>query len=87
MFVSMPFVVRAGEMLDSRRDPFELLHEFLDRHEIRYYEMFQRIDTEKNAFLTKEELSTGLMVGLHTFGMPTWCAAVPIRCACIVSPL
>lgn len=59
--LTVDFGLRAGETLDSRRDPFELLHEFLDRHEIRYYEMFQRIDQEKNAFLTEAELKQGLI--------------------------
>jgi len=59
--LTVDYGLRAGETLDSRRDPFELLHEFLDRHEIRYYEMFQRIDIEKNAFLTEAELKQGLL--------------------------
>ena len=55
------FGLRDGEVLDSRRDPFELLHEFLDRHELRYYDLFVRMETSGNGFLSQSELRKGLV--------------------------
>jgi hypothetical protein len=57
----LDFGLRAGEEPSSRRDPFELLHEFLDRHELRYYDLFTRLDTSKNHFLVEAELRQGLI--------------------------
>lgn len=55
------FGLREGEVLDARRDPFELLHEFLDRHELRYYDVFARMETSGNGFLSVSELRKGLI--------------------------
>ena len=55
------FGLREGEVLDTRRDPFELLHEFLDRHELRYYDLFVRMEISGNGFLSQSELRKGLV--------------------------
>jgi len=59
--LKIDFGLREGEVLDARRDPFELLHEFLDRHELRYYDLFVRMETSGNGFLSQSELRKGLV--------------------------
>jgi Ran GTPase-activating protein (RanGAP) involved in mRNA processing and transport len=54
------FGLREGEILTSRRDPFDLLHEFLDRHELRYFDLFVSLEKSGNGFLSMSELLVGL---------------------------
>ena len=57
----MDWGIRAGEVVLTRRNPVELLHEFIERHELRLATVFNKCDVGMCGHVTLEELLHGLL--------------------------
>lgn len=54
------FGLRTGETISASRNPVELFHEFIERHELRLVSVFRQIDTENLGFVQLEVLLDGI---------------------------